>query len=109
MIGNENLIPIDFSNPILKEMNFESAIISPVNNNFCIGFFSKEMPETNNVLINLFLLEYSLEHLSYEIINELQSLSFSDISTARLFIQNLPDMSAMDFIISIKPNLLPFK
>ncbi|RHW41941.1 hypothetical protein D1B31_04635 [Neobacillus notoginsengisoli] len=104
MQKNEYDFHTDIPNSILEGMNLETILISPVEEDLFIGVLSKEVSETNNVLLYLYLLEYSGEGSSFSILKILQSLSFSDISSARLFIQSLSEMSAMDFILSIDPN-----
>jgi len=93
-------IAVDFEDELLKKMNVETVMTSPVNSEIGVAILSSESTNQNKI-VGVYSLKLQHDIQKYKIDNELQTFSFSDHEFARQFIDRLPEMSAIEMMFAM--------
>lgn len=85
----------------LKSMKVENVFFSPINENIGVAVLSEKQRKT--VVFRLYFLYFNDEENSYIFTHELSALSFQNRFEAKHFLKRLPEMSALEILILMKP------
>lgn len=99
---------VEIPQGLLKDMEFESVIISPVFPEVGVVVLAGDDPETNSRLVRIYSIMLKQDdETTYQVAQELQAFSFAEKPFAKEFIKRLPQMSAIELMFAMDGGNIP--
>ncbi|BAC15288.1 hypothetical protein [Oceanobacillus iheyensis HTE831] len=102
----ENEYNISIPDELITGRNVEITFISEIKNNLGILGLSEQ---TDAYVLHLYRLFYNESNQKFEPIQQLEAFQFQTPSEMHQFIDNLPNISALDMILLMNPTTPPRK
>ncbi|SEM35807.1 hypothetical protein SAMN05192533_102309 [Mesobacillus persicus] len=98
-------INVNIPNEILHDMEIHATVVSPVDKKTGILILTSGMKHfTKEIVIRIYLLHREDTKNHFDIQHELQAFSFTSYLQAKKFLNHLPNMSALEMLVLLKPS-----